>query len=134
MKRILSLLMVAIWLTAACGLHAAKPGTGASVEFEEKAHDFGTIREDDGTVTHVFGFTNTGSSPLVIISATASCGCTHPKYSPEPVKPGEKGSISVSYNPAHRPGEFDKTIKVRTNDPKHKRVNLRITGIVIPAK
>jgi hypothetical protein len=105
----------------------------ARISMAEKSHDFGIIKEDGGAVTHSFAFTNTGDSPLVIVSAKASCGCTQPKYPTDPVKPGETAKITVKYLPQGRPGEFNKTIKVRTNDKKNKSLSLRITGTVTPA-
>lgn len=134
MKHILSLLtlMAALLLSVSPEAMAAKPAS--KIVFDGTTHDFGNIHEEKGPVTHVFEFTNNGDAPLVIISATASCGCTKPKYSPEPVRPGQKGKISVTYVPQNRPGEFDKTIKVRTNDPGNKRLSLRISGTVIPAR
>jgi hypothetical protein len=99
-----------------------------------KTHDFGTIQEAKGQVSYEFEFENSGDKPLVIVSATASCGCTKPVYPTDPIKPGKKGKLKVTYNPSGRPGEFNKTIKVRTNAPKSKRVSLKITGTVIPAK
>lgn len=98
----------------------------------EKTHDFGTIKEDGGAVSVEFPFVNDGDTPLVIISATASCGCTQPKYPTEPIKPGKKGVIKVTYLPQGRPGEFDKLIKVRTNAKNGKKVSLKITGVVVP--
>lgn len=98
----------------------------------EKSHDFGTIKEDGGAVSVEFPFVNDGDTPLVIISATASCGCTQPKYPTEPIKPGKKGVIKVTYLPQGRPGEFDKLIKVRTNAKNGKKVSLKITGVVVP--
>lgn len=106
----------------------------AQITFEQKTHDFGNIAEAGGSVSCEFEFVNTGDAPLVIISATASCGCTRPEYPVEPIKPGKKGKVKVTYNPLHRPGEFDKTVKLRTNAANAKKVNLRITGVVIPAK
>lgn len=103
---------------------------GPIMTFETKTHDFGTIKEANGPVTCDFEFTNTGNEPLVIISATASCGCTRPNYPKEPIKPGKNGKITVTYNPKGRPGEFDKSIKIRTNG--NKRPILKITGVVIP--
>ncbi len=106
----------------------------AKIEFATKTHDFGTIKEADGNAVCEFEFRNTGDAPLVIISATAACGCTRPQYPTTPVKPGRKGKIKVSYNPANRPGEFNKTVTVRTNAPSQKKVTLRISGTVIPDK
>ena len=65
------------------------------------------------------------------MDATASCGCTRPEYPTKPIKPGKKGKVKVTYNPAGRPGEFRKTIKVRTNG-KPKKITLSIDGCVIP--
>ncbi len=119
-----------------CMLVATVIGAAAksapAIEFAETEHDFGNIRESAGEVTYVFEFTNTGDAPLVIISATASCGCTRPKYTAEPVRPGEKGHISVTYVPTGRAGEFSKTVKVRTNAPSDKKLSLRISGVVVP--
>ena len=104
----------------------------ASVVFAERSHDFGNIKEDGGPVSYEFVFTNEGETPLVIISATASCGCTMPRYPKAPVAPGKSEKIRVTYLPKGRPGEFAKTVKVRTNDPKNKRVTLKISGVVVP--
>lgn len=104
----------------------------ASIVFAEKKHDFGNIREDGGPASYEFVFTNEGETPLVIISATASCGCTMPHYPKAPISPGKSGKIRVTYLPKGRPGEFDKSVKVRTNDPKNKKLTLRISGVVVP--
>ena len=105
-------------------------GKGPEMTFSEKSFDFGTIKEADGPVTHTFEFTNTGDEPLVIVNVNASCGCTRPEHSKEPIMPGKKGKIKVTFNPAGRPGEFNKEVKVRTNGSK--RPILKITGTVIP--
>lgn len=128
-RRVLPMLMLAV-LT----LLMTSAGKGAGITFSTLRHDFGTIREADGPVTYVFKFTNNGDAPLVIISADAACGCTKPKFDKEPVAPGKSGTISVKYLPAGRPGEFTKTIKVRTNAKGSKNVKLKITGTVIPAR
>ena len=103
----------------------------AEATFEVKSHDFGTIKEANGPVSCVFEFTNTGDKPLLIIDATASCGCTRPEYPSKPIKPGKKGKIKVTYSPIGRPGAFKKTIKIKTNGKESTTV-LRIEGTVIP--
>ena len=105
------------------------------VSFAETTHDFGVIKEDGGLVSHYFEFTNTGSQPLLIIEAVASCGCTKPEYPSKPIKPGKKGKIKVTYSPYGRPGAFHKTVKVKTNGTgRSKRTTLVITGTVVPAE
>ena len=67
-------------------------------------------------VTHSFTFTNVGEQPLVVNQAIASCGCTVPEFTKEPIAPGGKGEIKVTYNGEGKfPGHFKKSITVRTN-------------------
>lgn len=120
--------IIAIFITAFSML---ADDNGAKISFVEKSHDFGTIKEANGPVSYEFEFKNVGNEPLVILSARASCGCTRPEYPEKPIKPGEKGKIKITYNPAGRPGEFDRKIKIQTND-KNRRPVLKITGVVIP--
>ncbi len=88
----------------------------ASIKFDKVVHNFGTFSEDEPTQKCVFTFTNTGTAPLIINQAVASCGCTIPSYTKAPIKPGEKGEIKVTYNGTGAfPGHFKKTITVRTN-------------------
>lgn len=85
-----------------------------TIAFDDKKHDFGTIKEGD-QVTHTYHFTNTGEHPLVIVKAEASCGCTVPSYSKEPVLPGQRGSLTVSFNSTNRPGHQQKNVLVYSN-------------------
>jgi hypothetical protein len=63
----------------------------AKFSFEEETFDFGSIKEENGPVEHKFVFTNNGNAPLIIDGVRASCGCTTPGWSKEPIPPGEKG-------------------------------------------
>lgn len=100
----------------------------AEIKFEKTSHDFGTFPEADPIVKCTFVFTNTGNAPLVIHQAIASCGCTVPAYTKEPVKPGEQGKIEITYNGKGKyPGRFKKSITVRTN-AKKEMVRLYIEG------
>ena len=103
----------------------------AVISFEQKTHDFGKVNEEDGKITHVFDFTNRGITPLVVSRVQASCGCTTPVWTKEPVEPGKKGTITVTYNPSGRPGTFTKTITVYSNATDEQMV-LTIHGEVIP--
>jgi hypothetical protein len=103
----------------------------AVISFEVKTHDFGKVNEEDGKVTHVFDFTNRGVTPLVVSRVQASCGCTTPTWTKEPIEPGKKGTITVTYNPSGRPGTFTKTITVYSNASDEQMV-LTIHGEVIP--
>jgi len=88
----------------------------AEIKFDKLTHDFGTFSEASPVVSCTFTFTNSGDQPLVINQAVASCGCTVPEYTKDPVQPGEKGTIKVTYNGKGKfPGHFKKSITVRTN-------------------
>ena len=95
---------------------AMAQGNQASIKFDKVVHNFGTFSEDAPTQKCVFTFTNTGTAPLIINQAVASCGCTIPSYTKAPIKPGEKGEIKVTYKgKGLYPGHFKKTVTVRTN-------------------
>ena len=91
------------------------PNPNAPVmKFAEMEHDFGDIK-GDAVVRHTFEFINTGKSPLLIESATASCGCTTPAWTKEPVAPGGKGSIQVQFDAHGKTGIQNKSVAVRAN-------------------
>lgn len=84
------------------------------IKFEKLEHDFGKIKE--GTLAaYSFVFYNNGKAPLVLNTVQASCGCTTPEWSKEPIMPGGKGTIKAVYNSYGRPGQFYKTVTVKSN-------------------
>lgn len=104
----------------------------AEITFDKTTHNFGTFSENSPKVTCKFQFKNTGDDPLVIHQAIASCGCTVPRYPKEPLKPGESGEITVTYDGTGKfPGHFRKTITIRTNGKKE-ITRLYIEGDMMP--
>lgn len=126
MKKLSLVLLCAIVLSG-FSLAQQKP----AMEFKKTEHNFGIIKEEIGAVTTQFEFTNTGNSPLIVQRVSASCGCTTPSYTKEPILPGKKGTISAQYSTVRRPGTFNKTIRVYTNVPDTVYV-LTIKGNVTP--
>lgn len=124
MKRIFSFAATLLFAMVAMGQEPV-------ITFDKTTHDFGKINEADGRVTTVFTFKNEGMAPLVLSNVRASCGCTTPKWTREPIEPGQSGEITVTYNPSGRPGRFQKTVTVTSNatEPTFK---LQIKGEVIP--
>ena len=99
----------------------------AVATFDAQNFDFGKIKQ--GTpVTHEFKFTNTGKVPMMITNVAASCGCTTPDWSKEPIAPGGKGFIKATYNAASV-GAFNKAVTVTANIPNG-TVQLFIKGEV----
>ena len=101
------------------------------VAFEKLQHNFGTFKEELGVQTVDFNFKNDGKVPLILNNVQASCGCTTPEWTREPIAPGAKGVIKVSYDPRNRPGVFNKTIRVSSN-AENADVVLTILGEVTP--
>lgn len=88
----------------------------AVIKFDKLTHNFGKFSESSPVVTCEFTYTNVGDKPLIINQAVPSCGCTVPEYTKDPIAPGEKGIIKVTYNGTGKfPGHFKKSITVRTN-------------------
>ena len=117
-------------VVASIGMVSAQKG--ADIKFEKTSHNFGSFSEKNAVVTYTFTFTNVGDLPLVIHQATASCGCTVPEYSKEPIKPGESGEIVVTYDGTGKfPGHFKKSITLRTN-AKKEIIRLYIEGDMTP--
>lgn len=85
-----------------------------TIELKEAAFDFGEIIEGE-VVAHDFIFTNTGTSPLIITNATASCGCTIPEKPEAPIMPGATGVIKVKFNSTGRPGSTHKEVTIVSN-------------------
>ncbi len=76
--------------------------------FDKTEHDFGRIAQGTN-VEHLFTFTNTGEAPLVLSDAKASCGCTVPTFTKDPIPPGGKGEMLVKFNGS---GQNQRTIPV----------------------
>jgi hypothetical protein len=111
-----------------------KPVKGPFIVFVQKSHDFGTI--DEGIkASFDFEFTNTGDSDLLLYNVLASCGCTVPTWPKKPVKPGEKGKITVVYNSTNRGGQtFHNSCTVSTNMLQDNVMVIYIKGQVAPKR
>ncbi len=114
MKRIIFILTAILLSVAAVSAQKKQ----AVISAQETSFDFGNIKEADGKVSHTFKIDNNGDGPLVITRVIASCGCTTPEWTREPIAPGKSGDVKITYNPANRPGAFIKTISIYSNGKK----------------
>lgn len=110
-------------------LAMAQTSEGAAIKFDKLSYNFGEITQGEKAEVD-FIFTNTGNEPLILSAVRSSCGCTVPKWTNEPVKPGEQGKITVKYD-SNRIGSFSKQITVSSN-ANNNNVVLLITGKVNP--
>jgi len=100
--------------------------------FKKEIHEFGNITEGE-KIAYSFTFVNTGNADLLISNASATCGCTVPEFSREPVPPGKSGVINVIFDSSGREGYQRKEVFVTANTiPNSKK--LIITGTVVKKK
>jgi len=103
----------------------------AKIEFEHDSHDFGKIIQGE-KVTYAFKFKNTGDANLIISDVNSSCGCTIPKFTKDPVNPGESGVLQVTFESDNRKGFQNKTVTVLSNtQPNTKKLKIK-AQIIVP--
>lgn len=96
------------------GMDTAAAALKPTMDFKDTLHDFGQIHEGE-IVQYDFQFTNRGKSPLVISSASGSCGCTVPDYPRDPVEPGKSAVMKVTFNSRGKSGHQEKSVLIHTN-------------------
>lgn len=111
--------------TAAAG-GVAVPKAPDFLELKENSHNFGNIPQGRPAV-YIFQIVNHGPTPLKLDNVQASCGCTTPEWSRDPIAPGASAVIKVGYN-AYAAGPFTKTVTIVYNSNQTK--TLTITGEV----
>lgn len=104
--------------------------TAQTVVFNKTTEVYGEILQNSNG-NRVFTLTNKGDKPLILSNVKASCGCTTPEWSKDPILPGKSTEIKVGYNTGIV-GPFSKQIEVFSNDPQNGRIVLNITGKVNP--
>ncbi len=131
-KEMKKLMIVTILLAAF--FSTIKAQQVAQIKFDKTTIDLGQFSEQNPEQHCVFSFTNVGNAPLIINQAIASCGCTVPSYTKEPIQPGKKGEIKITYNGKGKfPGHFKKSITIRTNGTPE-MTRLYVEGIMNEAK
>ncbi len=115
-----------------------KPATPlAKFKFDKKEYNFGTV-EVGTKVEHDFYFTNTGEVPMVITDANSTCGCTIPEIPKEPIAPGARGKVKVTFDSTGKIGMQDKHVTITANTyPKNTVIHMKglaLTENMMPTK
>ncbi|MBR4838516.1 MAG: DUF1573 domain-containing protein [Bacteroidales bacterium] len=129
MKKVLYIVFLAV-LMWSCGNDENKINTGLvnnpasaqgnsnskepKIEFVVTDHDFGKMIQGE-QVSFSYKFTNTGNAPLIISAVEKTCGCTDTRFPKDPIKPGESGAISITYDSKGHKGFQNKRIIVKAN-------------------
>ncbi len=110
---------------------ASQPRQIKTVVTDKRVYDFGDIKEREGKADCVITLTNKGKKAVAISDVRTYCGCAAPSYSREPVQPGEKTRLIITYNPENRSGRFSKDVYIILNDGSS-YVQAKIKGNVVP--
>lgn len=100
---------------AAAPVKSNQPTT--TVALSESNFDFGNIKKGK-KVDHVYEITNTGTNPLIISEVKPGCGCTAPDFTKDPIMPGKKGKITLSFDSTNFDGAVNKYADVFANVDK----------------
>ena len=92
---------------------------------------FADVKEGE-QLSHTFEFTNSGSEPLIISGYKVACSCTKAIFSKEPILPGYKSQITITFDSKGKYGFQDRIIKVYSN-AKRNPIKLRIKVFVQPS-
>ena len=98
----------------------------------DTTHNFATAIDGD-MVEFNFRFKNTGTKPLIVTNASASCGCTVPEKPELPILPGDTSFIKVVFNSKGRIGMAHKTVRIISN-ARPEFPELLLTGEVLEKK
>lgn len=98
------------------------------ISSNKETHNFGQI-EWKHPVNVEYVITNTGDKPLVLTNVTTSCACSVADWTKTPIAPGEKGTVSASFD-AKALGHFEKTVGIYSN-AQPSLVYLKFRGEVV---
>ena len=130
MKIVMKIMLMASVLWNCCANASAQEKISPSLEIDRTVHNFGDIIHKSGPVSCTFRMKNIGSQPVVIYNVVSTCGCTDVEWTREPVRPGQTGTVSVTYSNDEGAYPFDKTLTAYISDSK-KPVLLKIRGVSI---
>jgi len=124
MKSIFFSLLLSLSVSTMVGQQSGATNQGKDLlVLKETAYDFGKIQQGRPT-THIFRVENKAGDTLQIQNVQASCGCTTPVWSKEPVAPGNTAEINVGYNAA-ADGPFEKTVTIFYNGGQTKTLTIK---------
>lgn len=85
-----------------------------TLALSENHFNFGKIKKGS-KVEHTYEVTNTGEAPLIISEVQPGCGCTAPDFTKDPILPGQKGKITLSFDSTNFEGLVNKEAGVFAN-------------------
>lgn len=123
-------------------MFAASPATAQKMKIGDPTKNNGKVafdpmQIDAGEVPYgvpverTYTVKNISEEDLVILDVKSGCHCTVVDWPKEPLKPGQSGSIKITYD-ALKEGQFYKIVSVNTNFDPEVGVGLSMIGTVLP--
>jgi hypothetical protein len=110
-------------------MSAAELAQAPQLTFASQTLEFGNI-QGGGPAQREIVFTNTGKKELQVRSIQPNCSCVTAEASKTSLKPGESGTIRITFNPQERTGTQNKAISFYSNDPKNPVQRLTFTAYI----
>lgn len=107
----------------------AGAASAQSIKLEPSVIDLGTMKQMETRSVKV-KVTNVGAGLLVIEDVRADCGCTVPEMKVKSLKGGESTDLTVNFDSKQFNGQVHKTVKITSNDPDRRLVELPLTANV----
>jgi len=96
------------------GIDKQKQADMPEIQFENLSYNFGKVIQGE-ILSYTFHFKNVGRSSLLISGVIASCGCTTSIPPKAPIKPGEKGEITITFDSKYKHGAVTSQLAVTAN-------------------
>ena len=131
MKHLFTILLLATGVVGFSQVVEIDSANAPVITFSENLFEFGEINQGD-VVEHVFAFTNTGKSPLILSNVKTTCGCTAPTWPRTPIAAGESSEILVRFNSRGKAGMQNKPITVLSNALNSSEIIRIVTQVKVP--
>jgi hypothetical protein len=82
----------------------------------EAKTNFGAVKRGE-VVRHDYEISNTGNAPLLLQEAEVACSCTQVDVPTQPLLPGRKATVTVTFNTKTVYGRQDRVVLLKSNDP-----------------
>ncbi len=103
------------------GSFTADPKLSPEVRLSEQFYDFGEVNASQ-VLTRTFVIANDGQSPLIILHAYTTCGCTTADFTSAEIPPGKVALVTLQFDSGYhdmRGTTVRRGVMIETNDPDH---------------
>ena len=101
----------------------------AKIKFADSKRNFGFVNKGEKVVL-TYDFTNEGNQPLIISDCKVECSCTTVKWPKEPIAPGQKGAVEVTFDTTPTYDRQDRIVEVISN-ASNSPAKIRYKGVVL---